>query len=47
MNANPPKPGQLPPGFDADLEQERQKIEQDLSGKRFYPVLSVGFSYSF
>jgi hypothetical protein len=47
MNANPTKPGQLPPGFEADLEQERQKIEQDLSGKRFYPVLSVGFSYSF
>lgn len=47
LNANPPMPGQLPPGFDADLEKERQTIEQELSGRRFYPVLSVGFSYTF
>jgi hypothetical protein len=36
------------PGFDTDLEQERQDIEDSLGMYfKFYPVISVGFSIGF
>ncbi len=44
LTANPASPGQIPPGFAEDLEQERKKIEDDLSKYRYYPVISLGVS---
>lgn len=35
------------PGFQADLEVERQEIEDDLSEFKVWPVLSLGFVYNF
>ena len=35
------------PGLAEDLERERQSIEDDLSGLRFYPVAKIALSYSF
>ena len=45
LTANPPAGGQLPPGFADNLEQERRKVEDDLSKYRYYPVVSLGISY--
>lgn len=33
--------------FQADLEQERRDLEDDLDNYRYYPVVSVGVSYKF
>lgn len=46
LTANPPRPGQVPPGFNDDLEQERRRMESDLSRYKLFPVLSVGVSYT-
>lgn len=35
------------PGFEADLEAERQEIEEDLSDFKVMPLLQVGFVYNF
>jgi hypothetical protein len=35
------------PAFQANLAQERQKIEDDLEPFEFYPVLSLGIFYRF
>jgi len=35
------------PGLAADLEEERQKAERDLSHYRWYPVLSLGVYFRF
>jgi hypothetical protein len=37
----------LPARFAEDLEAERQKIEDDVSDYRWYPVVSLGVSYRF
>jgi hypothetical protein len=44
LTASPPTSGPLPPGFAEDLEQERRKIEDDLSRYRYFPVVSLGIS---
>ncbi len=33
--------------FQAELEQERRELEDDLDSYRYYPVVSVGVSYKF
>lgn len=35
------------PGFAANLEQERQKIEGDIDWLRFYPAVKIGVLYPF
>lgn len=35
------------PAFEADLDREAKKIEDDLQILRFYPVVSLGVSYRF
>lgn len=35
------------PGFQADLERERQQIADDLSWTRFYPAVRLGVAYRF
>lgn len=44
MTAEPKVPGSVPPGFYADLEAERARIEEDLKDYRFYPVVSIGLT---
>jgi hypothetical protein len=46
LTAHPVNPA-LVPLFSADLEKERQKVEDDASGYKFYPVVSLGLSYRF
>lgn len=35
------------PGFQADLERERQEIREDLKWTRFYPAVRLGVAYRF
>lgn len=35
------------PGFQANVQAERDKLNRDMSAFRFYPVLSVGFGFNF
>lgn len=35
------------PGFQDDLAQEKQEIEEDLRPFRYYPVVAFGFTYRF
>jgi hypothetical protein len=47
LTAHPVNPALVPPAFFADLEKERQKVEDDASKYKFYPVVNLGFSYRF
>lgn len=47
LTATPTDPALVPPTFYADLEAERQQIEDDVSQYKFYPVVSFGLSYRF
>lgn len=47
LTAHPANPALVPPSFFSDLEKERQKIEDDASKYKFYPVVNLGFSYRF
>jgi len=46
LTAHPVNPA-LVPLFFADLEKERQKVEDDASKYKFYPVVNLGLSYRF
>ncbi len=35
------------PGFLADLESERQELENELEDMKAYPVISIGFNFNF
>ena len=35
------------PGFLADLENERQELEDELKDMKAYPVISIGFNFNF
>lgn len=47
LTAHPIIPVLLPARFERDLEAERQKVEDDLSGYTVYPVIALGVSYRF
>lgn len=47
LTANPANPALVPPVFYTDLEQERQKVQDDASKYKFYPVVNLGLSYRF
>ena len=47
LTAHPVNPALVPPTFFADLEKERQKVEDDASKYKFYPVVNLGLSYRF
>lgn len=47
LRATPVNPALVPPGFAADLEAERQTIQDDLEDYKIYPVLTLGVSYRF
>lgn len=47
LTAHPANPALVPPAFFADLEKERQKVEDDASKYKFYPVVNLGLSYRF
>jgi hypothetical protein len=47
LTAHPVNPALVPPAFYADLEKERQKVEDDASKYKFYPVVNLGLSYRF
>jgi len=35
------------PGFLADLEVERQQLENEMEDLKAYPVVSIGFNFNF
>lgn len=47
LTAHPVNPALVPAAFFADLERERQKVEDDASKYKYYPVVSLGLSYRF
>lgn len=47
LTAHPVNPALVPPTFYADLEKERQKVEDDASKYKFYPAVNLGLSYRF
>lgn len=47
LTAHPRNPALVPPAFFADLEKERQKVEDDASKYKLYPVVNLGLSYRF
>jgi hypothetical protein len=44
---NPSLPQNIKDQIKADVEKERQDVYNDVKKYKFYPVLSVGFSYTF
>jgi hypothetical protein len=47
VQANPTNPALVPPSFNANLEAERAKTENDIKNYKYYPVVGIGFSFSF
>lgn len=47
VQANPANPALVPPSFNANLEAERAKTENDIKNYKYYPVVGIGFSFGF
>ncbi|HYS53319.1 MAG TPA: hypothetical protein VER58_06095 [Thermoanaerobaculia bacterium] len=47
VQANPKNPALVPASFYTNLETERAKTENDIKNYKYWPVVGVGFSFSF
>ena len=47
VQAHPTNPAIVPASFYTNLEAERAKTENDIKNYKYWPVVGVGFSFSF
>jgi hypothetical protein len=47
VQPHPTNPALVPPSFNANLEAERAKTENDIKNYKYYPVVGIGFSFGF